>query len=41
MYEDTKWVIRSRNSKDYRQCNGQKKRDTKTNNGQQNNNIEN
>ena len=36
MFEDTKWVIKIRNSKKDRQKNGQKKKDKRTNNDLQN-----
>jgi hypothetical protein len=39
-FEDTKWVIRIRNSKKDRQHNGQKKKNKKTNDELQNKHIE-
>jgi len=39
-FEDTKWVIRIRNSKKNRQHNGQKKKNKKTNDELQNKHIE-
>ena len=35
-FEETKGIIRSSNSKEDRQCNGQKKKDKRTNNDLQN-----